>query len=261
MWANLKAGETVQGASTLTQQLARSGLLGIGNEVTYTRKANEALYALLIEARYDKRTILETYLNQVYLGQRGAQAIHGVAAGAEFWFGRDLRDLTTEQIALLVGIINGPSIYNARRNPEGARARRDVVLGDMLETGLVAREASERALAAPLGVTEQPGHSANRFPAYVDLIRRQLARDYPADALAGANLRVMSAMSPSAQAYAEGSVAATLKSLDNEKRPPLQAGMVVTDVHNGQVVAVVGGRDFSKPGFNRAVEAQRPVGS
>jgi len=261
MWANLKAGETVQGASTLTQQLARSGLLGIGNEVTYTRKANEALYALLIEARYDKRTILETYLNQVYLGQRGAQAIHGVAAGAEFWFGRDLRDLTTEQIALLVGIINGPSIYNARRNPEGARARRDVVLGDMLETGLVDREAYERALAAPLGVTEQPGHSANRFPAYVDLIRRQLARDYPADALAGANLRVMSAMSPSAQAYAEGSVAATLKSLDNEKRPPLQAGMVVTDVHNGQVVAVVGGRDFSKPGFNRAVEAQRPVGS
>src|SRR5690606_30342164 len=133
--------------------------------------------------------------------------------------------------------------------------------GDMLETGLVDREAYERALAAPLGVTEQPGHSANRFPAYVDLIRRQLARDYPADALAGANLRVMSAMSPSAQAYAEGSVAATLKSLDNEKRPPLQAGMVVTDVHNGQVVAVVGGRDFSKPGFNRAVEAQRPVGS
>ena len=260
-WANLKAGETVQGASTLTQQLARSGLLGIGNEVTYTRKFKEAMYAVLIEARYDKRTILETYLNQVYIGQRGAQAIHGVAAGADFWFGRDLRDLTTEQIALLVGIINGPSVYNARRNPDAARERRDFVLGEMLETGLIGRDTYERALAAPLGVTESPGHSANRFPAYVDLVRRQLARDYPADELAGANLRVMTAMSPSAQAYAEGSVARTIEALDNEDRPPLQAGVVMTDVHTGQVVAVVGSREFTQPGFNRAVEAERPVGS
>ena len=260
-WANLKAGETVQGASTLTQQLARSGLLGIGNEVTYSRKFNEALYALLIEARYDKRTILETYLNQVYLGQRGAQAIHGVAAGAEFWFGRDLRDLTTEQIALLVGIINGPSVYNARRNPEATTERRNVVLGDMLETGLIDRDTYERALAAPLGVTEEPGHSANRFPAYVDLVRRQLARDYPADELAGANLRVMTGMSPSAQAYAEGAVARTIEALDNENRPPLQSGLVMTDVHTGEVIAVVGSREFTQPGFNRAVEAARPVGS
>ena len=260
-WANLKAGETVQGASTLTQQLARSGLLGIGNEVTYSRKFKEALYALLIEARYDKRTILETYLNQVYLGQRGAQAIHGVAAGAEFWFGRDLRDLTTEQIALLVGIINGPSVYNARRNPEAAKARRDFVLGEMRETGLIDEDTWRRAVAAPLGVTAEPGHSANRFPAYVDLVRRQLARDYPADALAGANLRVMTGMSPSAQAYAEGSVARTIEALDNEDRPPLQAGLVMTDVHTGEVIAVVGSRQFAQPGFNRAVEAERPVGS
>ena len=260
-WANLKAGETVQGASTLTQQLARSGLLGIGNEVTYTRKFKEALYALLIEARYDKRTILETYLNQVYLGQRGAQAIHGVAAGAEFWFGRDLRDLTTEQIALLVGIINGPSVYNARRNPEATTERRNVVLGDMLETGLIDRATYERAIAAPLGVTEEPGHSANRFPAYVDLVRRQLARDYPADELAGANLRVMTGMSPSAQAYAEGAVASTIEALDTKNRPPLQSGLVMTDVHTGEVIAVVGSREFAQPGFNRAVEANRPVGS
>lgn len=260
-WANLRAGETVQGASTLTQQLARSGLLGIGNEVTYTRKFKEAMYAVLIEARYDKRTILETYLNQVYIGQRGAQAIHGVAAGADFWFGRDLRDLTTEQIALLVGIINGPSVYNARRNPDAAKERRDFVLGEMLETGLIGRDTYERAVAAPLGVTGSPGHSANRFPAYVDLVRRQLAREYPADELAGANLRVMTAMSPAAQAYAEGAVARTIEALDNEDRPPLQAGVVMTDVHTGQVVAVVGSREFTQPGFNRAVEAERPVGS
>jgi penicillin-binding protein 1B len=259
---NVAAGRAKQGASTLTQQLARSGLLGIGQEQTLTRKGKEIIYALLIEARYDKRTILEAYFNQVYLGQRGSQAIHGVAAASEFWFGRDLRDLNTEQIALLIGIVRGPSYYDPRRNPERALGRRNFVLGEMLETGLIKQEEHDRAVKTPLEITQNPGNiAANRFPAYVDLIRRQLARDYPADALAGAGLSVMSGMSPAAQAQAEGAVARTLKGLDNKRRPPLQAGLVVTDVHNGEVVAVVGSREFTQPGFNRAVEAQRPVGS
>ncbi|HEY0661129.1 MAG TPA: penicillin-binding protein 1B [Lysobacter sp.] len=261
-WVNMRSRGAKQGASTLTQQLARSGLLGIGKEQTLRRKGKEILYALLMEARYDKRTILEAYLNQVYLGQRGAQAIHGVAAGAEFWFGRDLRDLNTEQIALLVGIVKGPSAYDPRRNPKQALERRNFALGEFHETGLIDDAEFQRALKAPLGVTSTPGSvAANRFPAYVDLIRRQLARDYPADALAGAGLSVMSGMSPAAQAQAEGAVIRTLKSLDSKRRPPLQAGLVVTDVHNGEVVAVVGSRKFSEHGFNRAVEAQRPVGS
>ncbi len=262
LFVNVRSGEAKQGASTLTQQLARSGLLGIGREQTLTRKFNEILYALLIEARYDKGTILEAYLNQVYLGQRGAQAIHGVAAGSEFWFGRDLRDLSTEQIALMVGIIRGPSYYDPRRNPERAKQRRDFVLGEMLETELIDKAEYDRALKAPLGITQSPGSlAANRFPAYVDLVRRQLARDYPADALQGAGLSVLTGMSPSAQAYAEGAVTRTLKSLDSKRRPALQAGVVITDVHDGEVVAVVGSRDFAQPGFNRAVEAKRPVGS
>ncbi|WP_425497818.1 penicillin-binding protein 1B [Lysobacter arvi] len=253
---------STQGASTLTQQLARSGLLGIGRERTLSRKGKEILYALLIEARYDKGTILEAYFNQVYLGQRGAQAIHGVAAGSEFWFGRDLSDLSTEQIALLIGIVRGPSYYDPRRNPERALERRNFVLGEMHETKLIDDAEYQRALKAPLGVTTDPGSiAANRFPAYIDLIRRQLARDYPADALAGAGLSVMSGMSPSAQAMAEGAVARTLKGLDSKRRPPLQTGLVVTDVHNGNVVAVVGSRSVAEHGFNRAVEAQRPVGS
>lgn len=260
-WVNLRARETRQGASTLTQQLARSGLLGIGQEQTFTRKFNEILYALIIDARYEKETILEAYFNQVYLGQNGAQAIHGVAAGAEFWFGRDLRDLTTEQIALLIGIVKGPSAYDPRRNPERARQRRDFVLGEMLETGLIERREYERAIRAPLGVTRSPGNMApNRFPAYVDLVRRQLARDYPAETLAGAGLRVMSGMSPSAQAYAEAAVTRTMKAL-GKRKVPLEAGLVVTDVHNGDVLAVVGSRQVTEHGFNRAVEAQRPVGS
>jgi penicillin-binding protein 1B len=262
-WVTLRSrGESIQGGSTLTQQLARSGLLGIGREQTPTRKFNEILYALLIEARYDKRTILETYLNQVYLGQRGAQAIRGVAAASDYWFGRDLRDLDTEQIALLIGMVRGPSYYDARRHPDRALERRNFVLQKMRESKLITDAEYARAVKRPLGVTDAPGSTAaNRFPAYVDLVRRQLAHDYPAGALQGAGLSVMTGMSPSAQAYAEGAVARTLRAIGNAKRPPLQAGLVLTDVHEGEVRAVVGSRAFSEPGFNRAVEAKRPVGS
>lgn len=261
-WVNLRAGEKRQGASTLTQQLARSGLLGIGKEQTWARKFNEILYAIVLEARYDKRTILETYLNQVYLGQRGGQAIHGMASGAEFWFGRDLAELSTEQMALLIGLVKGPSYYDPRRHPERALERRNVALSMLHDTGLIDDAEHERARQAPLGVTRQPGvAAANRFPAYIDLVRRQLAADYPESALQGAGLTVLTGMSPSAQAYSEGAVVSTLDALQTGKRPPLQAGMVVTDVRGGEVLAVVGGRDVAEHGFNRAIEAKRPVGS
>jgi len=259
---NLRSGEKRQGASTLTQQLARSGLLGIGKEQTWTRKFNEILYAMLLEARYDKRTILETYLNQVYLGQRGGQAIHGVSSGAEFWFGRDLDELTIEQTALLIGLVKGPSYYDPRRHPERALERRNVALSMMHATGLISDAEHERARKAPLGVTGRPGvAAANRFPAYIDLVRRQLGTDYPESALQGAGLTVLTGMSPSAQAYAEGAVTRTLDGLQTGKRPPLQAAVVLTDVHAGDVLAVVGDRDAAQHGFNRAVEARRPVGS
>ncbi len=259
----LKSGGKVrQGGSTLTQQLARSGLLGIGKEQTLTRKFNEILYALIIDARYEKGVILEAYLNQVDIGQRGSQAIHGFASGAEFYFGRQLDDLTTEQIAMLVGLVKGPSWYNPRKQPERSLARRNLVLAKMLETGIIDQKEHDRAVKAPLGVTDVPGSMvANRFPAYVDLVRRQLARDYSEEELQGAGLTVLTSMSPSAQAYAEGAVTRTMKALGTSRRPPLQAGVVVTDVHTGEVVAVIGSRSFDEHGFNRAVQAQRPVGS
>ncbi len=262
LWVNLRSGEKKQGASTLTQQLARSGLLGIGKEQTWTRKFNEILYALILEARFDKRTILETYLNQVYLGQRGGQAIHGVASGAEFWFGRDLDELTVEQTALLIALVKGPSYYDPRRHPQRATERRNLALAMLHATGLIDDAEHGRARAAPLGVTRHPGvAAANRFPAYIDLVRRQLATDYPESALQGAGLTVLTGMSPSAQAYAEGAVSQALEALQTGKRPPLEAAVVVTDVDAGDVLAVVGGREFANHGFNRAVEARRPVGS
>ncbi|MDE2408444.1 MAG: penicillin-binding protein 1B [Xanthomonadaceae bacterium] len=263
VFVNVKSGgDTKQGASTLTQQLARSGLLGIGKEQTYSRKFKEILYALLLDARYDKRTLLEAYFNQVDLGQRGSQSIRGVAAASEFWFGKELRDLSTEQIALMIGMVKGPSWYNPRRNPERATQRRNFVLGEMRETHLIDDKEYQRAIQAPLGVTANAGNlAANRYPAYVDLVRKQLARDYPADQLSGAGLSVMSGMSPAAQGYAENAVERTLDALGSKGRPSLQAGLVVTDVHNGDVLAVVGSREFTEAGFNRAVDARRPVGS
>lgn len=258
-WVNLREGEMEQGASTLTQQLVRS--LFLTRDKSLKRKLKEAAYSLIIEARFDKRTILETYLNQVYMGQQGNQSIHGVAAGAEFWFGRELSALRTQDLALLVGLVQGPSLHDPRRKPENARARRNRVLSVWESLGLIDAQTARKAMASPLGVSRTPGVARNRNPAFMDLIRRQLARDYPADALRGAGLSVLTTLAPSAQLLSERAVTTTLDSLQGKKTPPLQAGMVVTDRHTGEVLAMVGNRRTDEPGFNRALEAQRPVGS
>ena len=259
IWVNLREGEFEQGASTLTQQMVRG--LFLSNTKTISRKIKEALYALIIEARFDKGRILESYLNQVYLGQQGKQSIHGVAAGADFWFGRDLATLRTEDIALLVGIIQGPGYWDPRRFPERALHRRSVVLDVFVETGLISPAEAQRAKLSPLGVSSKPGVARNNAPAFLDLVRKQLARDYPADALRGAGLTVLSTLAPSVQTLSERSVAATLPRIERKQGPALQAGMVVTDTGSGEVLAVVGNRRTNEPGFNRALEAQRPVGS
>ena len=155
MVVNVREGELEQGGSTITQQLVRS--LFLSNAKTATRKAREAAYALIIEARFDKRRILETYLNQVYLGQQGAQSVHGVGAAARFWFGRDVQDLRPQEIALLIGMIQGPSYHDPRRFPDRAKARRDLVLGVFAETGLLTPAQRDAARAAPLGVLPRPG--------------------------------------------------------------------------------------------------------
>jgi len=259
IFVNMREAGFEQGASTLTQQMVRS--LFLSNTKTISRKLKEALYALIIEARFDKQRILESYLNQVYLGQHGKQSIHGVAAASEFWFGRELGTLRTEDIALLIGIIQGPSYWDPRRHPERALVRRAVVLDVFAETGLITPAEATRAKAAPLGVSSKPGVARNRAPAFLDLVRRQLARDYPADALRGAGLTVISTLAPSVQTLSERAVRDTLPRAERKQGPSLQAGMVVTDTESGEVLAVVGNRKSDEPGFNRAIEAQRPVGS
>jgi penicillin-binding protein 1B len=260
IWVNMREAGFEQGASTLTQQMVRS--LFLSNTKTISRKLKEALYALLIEARFDKRRIMEAYLNEVYLGQNGKQSIHGVAAASDFWFGRDLKTLKTEDIALLVGIIQGPGYWNPRKYPERAIHRRRVVLDVFVETGLISRAEAERAKGQPLGVSEKPGVARDRAPAFLELLKKQLARDYPAETLSGAGVTVMSTLAPSVQTLSERSIAKVLPAVQRKQGPELQAGMVVTDTGTGEVLAVVGNRKVHEPGsFNRALQAQRPVGS
>jgi penicillin-binding protein 1B len=258
-WVNLVSGEVRQGGSTLTQQLVRN--LYLNREQKLWRKVKEALHALAIERRFEKSRILEAYLNEIFLGQQGSQAVHGVAAAAQFWFGRELSQLKPREIALLIGMIRGPSYYDPRRHPERALERRNRVLAQMAETGLISAEEAARETESPLGVRRNVGLAGNRAPAFLALVRTQLERDYPAEALRGAGLTVHTTLSPQAQALAEGAVREQLDALQSEQRPSLQAALVLTDSSSGEVRALVGDRDSSAAGFNRALDAQRPVGS
>lgn len=258
IWVNFREGRLAQGGSTITQQLARQ--LWLGRERSLWRKLNEALIALILEWRFEKEQILEAYINEVYLGQQGAQAVHGFGAGAEFWFGKDLQSLDTAEIALLVGLIRGPSYYDPRRHPERARARRDQVLMQMFETGLIDAAELASARAAPLGVAREPRLPRNRFPAFLELVERQLMSDFPRSALVGAGLSVHTTLSPALQHRAQSALAETLQALGGE-HDQLQGAVVVVENESGEVLALVGDRYEQAHGFNRALHARRPAGS
>ena len=254
--ANLRAGHTVQGGSTLTQQLVKNFFLS--SERTLTRKLNEALMALLLEWHYDKDEILEAYLNEIYLGQDGRRAIHGFGLASQFYFERPLGQLKVEQIALLVALVKGPSFYDPRRFPERARERRDLVLRLMAELGMLDPAIAGAARARPLGVTPRATSGITRLPAFMDLVRRQLRRDYSDEDLRSEGLRIFTSLDPEVQQAAEAALSEQLARLPGED---LQGGSVTVDVASGEVLAVVGGRDPRFAGFNRALDAQRPIGS
>ena len=257
-FANLRAGHTVQGGSTLTQQLVRNLFLDRGQNLT--RKFNEAILSLLIEAHYSKERILEAYVNEVFLGQQGSQAVHGFAAAAEFYFGRRLEDLRPQEIALLVGMVKGPSYYDPRRYPEHALKRRNLVLQQFLQTGLISAAQANAAQAAPLGIAANAQLPHNRFPAFMDLVRRQIKADFDDGTLSAGNLSIFTTLDPAAQLYAEKAVGDTVKAL-GKRGEAMQSAGVVTDAHTGSVLAVIGSKVPGDTGFNRAMDAQRQVGS
>jgi penicillin-binding protein 1B len=258
--ANVRARETVQGGSTLTQQLVKNYFLN--SERTLLRKFNEAIMAWSLEWRYEKADILEAYLNEVYLGQQGSHGIHGFGRGSEFYFGQPLSQLENHQIALLVGLVKGASLYNPRRNPERALKRRNQVLGVFAETGLMSMDDANSAKARGLDVIGKPASGRNRYPAFIELVRRQLRRDYQESDLASEGLRILTTLAPSEQELAQAAVSGGLDDLAQRGLPSdLQGALVLADVSSGEVRALVGDRSPSATGFNRALDARRQIGS
>jgi penicillin-binding protein 1B len=261
-WANLRAGRTVQGGSTLTQQLVKNYFLS--NERSLWRKINEAFIALLLELRYDKDEILQAYLNEVYLVQDQDRAIHGFGLASRFLFNQSLHDLALPQQALLIGIIKGPSYYDPRRHPERARERRDLVLDIMADQGVIDEQAAAAAKKAPLGISAHATRSDAVFPAFMDLVRRQLQREYRDEDLRSEGLRIFTTLDPRVQRQAEAAVDGRLAAIERSRgiaAGSLQAAVVVTRISSGEVLALVGDRDARFPGFNRALDALRPIGS
>lgn len=252
-WVNLRSGGIEQGASTLTQQLIRSYFLN--QERTFSRKIREAFMALALELRKDKPEIVVAYINEVYLGQDGARAIHGFGLAAQFFFGRPLGELNVPEIATLIGQVRGPSYYDPRRYPDRARARRDLVLQQMHNAALLSEAQLQSALQQDLGVSSR--RSGGYFAAFLDVVRRQLREEYAAEDLESKGLSVFTTLDPSLQAVAEAASEAELSSLQQD-RPDLEAAVVISTPHDAEIKAIIGGQ---QPGFNRVLDAHRPVGS
>ena len=257
---NIRAGQTVQGGSTLTQQLVKN--LFLSSERTITRKANEALMSLVLDWRYDKNRILETYLNEIYLGQNGDTQIHGFELASQFYFGHSIREISLDQIALLVGMVKGPSLYNPWRNPQNALERRNVVLKLMLEHKMIGDELYQLLSQRPLGV-QPKGQISRKYPSFIQTLQADLRRElgeHKISSLLGA--RIFTTMDLKQQAQAENAVVNTVSQLQlKTKNPYLEGAMIVADYRVGEIRAVVGGLQTQYAGFNRALMAKRQIGS
>lgn len=254
--SNLRSGRVVAGGSTITQQLVKNYYLT--PERSLTRKLTELLMAILLERRYEKTAILESYLNEVYLGQEGPRAIHGFALAAQHYFQTPLEQLGLHQQALLVGMVKGPSLYNPLRHPQRATERRNLVLDEMAEADVISREAAMVARAMPLGVSRRE-RVRDAFPAFLDLVRRQLDEEYREDDLTTLGLSILTTFDPLLQRQLERSSRRVMDALGLDAE--LETASVVTRVDSGEVVALLGGRQPRYAGFNRALDARRPVGS
>jgi penicillin-binding protein 1B len=251
-----------EGGSTITQQLVKNFFLT--PERTLRRKFTELVMAVLLEIHYGKEEILETYLNEIYLGQDRDRAIHGIGLAAQFYFGKEVRHLSVAESALLVAMVKGPAVYDPRRHPQRALERRNLVLHEAKEQGYLTVEQYATARSMPLGVVSKPAHGTTRYPAFVQLVHRQLRRDYDEKDLRSEGLRIFTALDPRVQGSAEHALASRLAQFDKDKRfgpPGIEGAVVVTDPQSGEIQALVSGRDPRYAGFNRAVDAARPVGS
>ncbi len=262
MISNITSGGLRQGGSTLTQQLVKNYFLT--RERTFSRKINEVIMAILLEQHYSKAEIMSAYINEVYLGQHGARGVHGFGTAAEYYFSRPLNELKTEEIALLVALVRGASYYNPRSHPDRALKRRNLTLSLMQQQGYLSTAEANKAIARPLRISQKPSWSSAKYPAFLDLVRRQLQKDYQSEDLRNEGLRIFTTLNTRYQDIVEQSVPKRLTSLEKQKQfsaGTLQAAAVITSIETGEVLALVGGRNKASNDFNRALDAIRPIGS
>lgn len=259
MLVNIKAGRFVQGGSTLTQQLVKNFYLT--QEKKLWRKIQEALMAPLLELHYSKSEILEAYINEIYLGQSGPRAIHGFGLASKHYFNRTLNDLQPQHIALLIATVKGASYYNPWRYPERAKQRRNIVLQLMADSQLITAAEKATYVNKPLGVVKKKALRLGDYPAFLDLVKRQLRRDYRQEDLQSEGLKIFTTMSPYIQDITEQAVQQRVSRLNQAKNNDLQASAIITAVGSGEVMALVGGRNPRYSGFNRALDMQRSIGS
>lgn len=255
LWVNTMAGRTVQGGSTLTQQLAKN--MYLSSDRTLWRKVNEAMIALVLDYRFNKDQILEAYLNEVFVGQNYANAVHGVGLGSRFYFGKPVSELQPAEYALMIGLLKGPSHFDPRRNPERARERRDLVLRLMFEQHLLDRAQYESAVKQPVNVIPRSQYLNNGYAAYIDAVKKEL-RQLDIDAAdKEQGIKVFTYLDTQAQQATELAVKQQLAKLD----PELEAAVVVANYQHSEVIAMLGSKEAVQGGFNRAIDARRQIGS
>lgn len=263
IWVNIKERRFAQGGSTLTQQLIKN--LFLTRERSIKRKLTEWPMAIALERRYSKEEILQAFVNEVFFAQDKSRAIHGFGLGSLYFFDKPVQELETHESALLVALLKGPTYYSPIRHPQRALERRDLVLRIMHRENLLTTEQYNAAKSQPLGISRNT--NLRQQPAYLDLVKQQLQRDYSTEDLHRNGLNVFTNFDPVVQLKLESSVEtgydqiAIEQGLAREALEKLQTAAVVTRADNGEVLAIVGGREARFAGFNRALDANRQIGS
>lgn len=267
-WRDASEGQLQEGGSSITQQLVKNFFLT--PERTWKRKTQEMMIAVVLETKLDKEGIFQLYANEVYMGQSGSYSINGVGEAAAAYFNKDVVNLNLPESAFLAGIIRGPSLYSPYRDPERAKARRNQVLDSMVEAGLLSRDKAEQAKATDLKIQAKRSALNSGAPYFVDYLQQQLVGELPTRDLARQSYRVYTTIDMDLQRAADKAVNDTLASLDpifaKRKKNPipagtLQAALVALNAKTGEILAMVGGRDYGQSQLNRAVDANRQPGS
>jgi penicillin-binding protein 1B len=268
LWRDASEGQLQQGGSSITQQLVKNFFLS--PERTFKRKIQEMMMALVLETKLNKEEIFQLYANEIFMGQSGSYAINGVGEAASVYFNKDVVNLTLPECAFLAGIIRGPSLYSPYRDPERARARRNQVLDSMADAGSLTREQADQAKATELKIEPKRKAINSDAPYFVDYLQQQLTNEMATRELTGQSYRVYTTIDMELQRAADKAVVDTLTQLDQiyarRKKNPipagtLQAALVALNPKTGEILAMVGGRDYGASQLNRAVEANRQPGS